>query len=208
MSSAGSSSATSISSASRSRMALAYSVRLRRWSVGRPGLGLTSARRSRSVSIYLTSAFVGGRVGPRHCRPAASRGCAACATASPRWRRSRRDWRSPRPPGSIPPAPWDRYGRCRNRSSRFARPTVDQTSCHGRWSRERNVPWALPRRLNRMRPRVPCSPTSVLGCELSAAACPRKTTRESYADASLLARRDRVARILKRPISSQILKWL
>ena len=46
----GSSAAESISSASRSRIALRYSMRLRRCSVGRPGLGCSAAARSRPAS--------------------------------------------------------------------------------------------------------------------------------------------------------------
>src|SRR5688572_20217457 len=55
-SSGGSSAVASISSASRSRMALAYSARLRRCSAVRPGCGLTAAARSIVVSRCATNA--------------------------------------------------------------------------------------------------------------------------------------------------------
>ena len=66
-SSAGSSVEASISSASRSRMALAYSVRFRRCSPVVPGLGLAAAARSSAVSsLVRRNASSVGAVGARH----------------------------------------------------------------------------------------------------------------------------------------------
>ena len=63
--SAGSIDAASISSASRSRIALRYSARFRRGSAGRPGLGCASAALSSSVSRYVTRSVGHGLVRPR-----------------------------------------------------------------------------------------------------------------------------------------------
>ena len=52
-----------MSSASRSRMALAYSVRFRRWISGRPGLGCAASPRSSAVSSNADQVLVGGIVG-------------------------------------------------------------------------------------------------------------------------------------------------
>ena len=83
-SSGGSSEATSTSSASRSRIALAYSARFKRCSSGRPGLGCATAARSSSCSSQRRSTR---RRRPRRAaaRPAAA-SCrpAACARPSPR----------------------------------------------------------------------------------------------------------------------------
>ena len=65
VSSAGSSARTSTSSASRSRIALAYSVRFSRWSGGRPGFGCAAAARSSPVSSDAISAATAGLVRPR-----------------------------------------------------------------------------------------------------------------------------------------------
>src|SRR5262249_40279983 len=65
--SAGSSDAASISSASRSRIAFAYSMRFRRWSVGRPGSGCSAATRSRLSSrdaATLSASALSGRGRP------------------------------------------------------------------------------------------------------------------------------------------------
>ena len=66
-SSGGSSVSGSISSASRSRMALPYSNRFRRWSAGRPGFGCAAASPSSSVSSQATNASIAcssGRLRP------------------------------------------------------------------------------------------------------------------------------------------------
>src|SRR5262249_11813627 len=51
----------------------------------------------------------------------------------PKGRRCCRDWQDPRSPGSPPPGPWDRNDKCRNITSRFAKPNAGQTLRVG-WS--------------------------------------------------------------------------
>ena len=87
-SSAGSSVEESTSSASRSRIALAYSARFMRWSGARPGLGLAAAARSTAVSMRpRTRRAPHARAAWR--RRAASGRRAPCGPPSPTSRRPR-----------------------------------------------------------------------------------------------------------------------
>jgi hypothetical protein len=89
-SSAGSSEVASISSDSRSRIALAYSARFRRCKGERPGFGLASAALSMDVSRNDTSASIfdcaglgmpcGGIIPPRSLRSAFSQTSASSGT--------------------------------------------------------------------------------------------------------------------------------
>ena len=105
-SSAGSSDRTSTSSASRSRMTLPYSARLRRRSSGRPGFGTTAARSSSAVSHDVSDATVassgrgipcGGIARVRTLRVTASQ-IAGCAST---WARSSVSSVSPPVPGPL-----------------------------------------------------------------------------------------------------------